>query len=699
MSEIKIPNTTKIIRQTIFEVSKDKYYTFDVDETTNFQELKKILCNAAHFRKNSFRIYHNGIDCTYNYEDQNLLTLFPEEQKIYFTLIKINDFEEEEDFSIKINSQLPCSLHQEKFLIFYCYTCKKSICKNCFDESHKNHNVKEKYDYLAPTKMLINKIFSNNTEYIADDKIDKTFFAYELKERLNSVIFEQLKRILTQIIYKINDVIDHFNNYVVQTKENTNENFFRLKDFSIDAYKALKADINTNKIIINDDIFLTLDEKIKEIERSKSILKDNVNQYIEINNNFEKIKELVEYIYTEIFNCLNNMLNLNTYTEIKNNINRYFVKPIVKNDIMEKMFSNIKVARKSLNQKDIDNSQHISSNKKNIENQSNINYQTQFTNYNNLNQNISDNSSGDTKIFSFTQPNFLDNLSKGINSSTQNINTPGNTNYRNSLFKGDMFIYPIILTNTILVENNEGCEERTVNFPSIGNLTSFLDKCAFCNYDNKLYISGGIEKNNTYSNIFLKYDPLSKTLNLNSRLINKRANHSMIGYNNIIYAIGGINSNKCEKYNNIKWESMPDLNEKEVQLPMLYIYNNYLYSFGGFNKNNILSTIERINLRNNRGKWEYVSYLNPDNIDNQVYCCGLIERDNELLFLGGKKGNSIMKNSFKFNFLTNTYYFCDFIFETEVYFKECPFRDIGDNYANINENGRLPLVFDLSSNY
>ena len=57
MSEIKIPNTTKIIRQTIFEVSKDKYYTFDVDETTNFQELKKILCNAAHFRT-SFCIFH-----------------------------------------------------------------------------------------------------------------------------------------------------------------------------------------------------------------------------------------------------------------------------------------------------------------------------------------------------------------------------------------------------------------------------------------------------------------------------------------------------------------------------------------------------------------------------------------------------------------------------------------------------------------
>ena len=47
MTESQIQNNTKLIRQVIFEVQKDKYYKFDVDETTSFYELKKILCNAA----------------------------------------------------------------------------------------------------------------------------------------------------------------------------------------------------------------------------------------------------------------------------------------------------------------------------------------------------------------------------------------------------------------------------------------------------------------------------------------------------------------------------------------------------------------------------------------------------------------------------------------------------------------------------
>ena len=741
----------KLIRQAIFEVTKDNLYSFDVDETTTIHELKKILSNAAHLRKGSFRIYHNDKDFTYDYDNQKIKDIFPNDQKIYFRLFLIQNFKEEEDYTIKIDANSPCSIHEGKYLIFYCYTCKKSICKNCFDESHKTHDVKEKYDYLAPTKLLIDRIFSDSLNYYADEKYDKTFVASELKERLNKVIFAQLKKMIEQIENKLNDVIDYFNNYVIETRENTNENISRLKDFSIDAYKALKADINTNKIMINDDIFLTLDQKIKEIEQSKSILRDNAKKYIEINNNFEQIKSLVNQIYTDIFNCLNERLNLTIYNEIKNNIRKSIVNPILKDDVMQKMFSNIKVARKSLNQKDPDVLQYISSNRQSNnfdrtklinDNINNPNYQTQninsshyfshTPNENNIdyykgniqNQNYSNqkvkndnkysqqfNQSQEnfnTKIQTndnINQPHFIENLNNAIlNSASKNsgideqieINSKYQ-NKRNSNISSEVFLYPIENTNKIMIQNIQGCEEREINFPLIGNLTSFLEKCAFCNNNNILYISGGIEKNGSYSNIFLKFDPLSKILSLNNQLIKPRANHSMIAYNNTIYAIGGIGTNKCEKYNDIKWESMPDLIEKEVQLPMLFIYKDYLYSFGGLNKNNYLTTIERINLRNNRSKWEIVSYLNPENIDNKVIGCGLIESNNELIFLGGKKeNNNILKNSFKYNFLNNTYYQSDITFPTNIYFKECSFRKIGDNvYGNINENGKSPLIFDF----
>ena len=116
----------KVIRQTIFQVQKEKEYTIDVDETTNIKELKKILAHAAHLRKNTFKIYHNDIDFTQNYNDKTIYELFPKEQKIYFTLV-ISDFEEEEeeDCLIEVNTNLPCKDHPGKFQIFYCYTCKQ----------------------------------------------------------------------------------------------------------------------------------------------------------------------------------------------------------------------------------------------------------------------------------------------------------------------------------------------------------------------------------------------------------------------------------------------------------------------------------------------------------------------------------------------------------------------------------------------
>ena len=161
---------------------------------------------------------------------------------------------------------------------------------------------------------------------------------------------------------QINDVIDYFNDSVVETKENIKENIIRLKDFSIDAYNSLKDDINNEKSIINDDIFLTLDQKIKEIEGNKNILKKNADKYLEINSNFENIKKFINQIYSDIFTNLDIQLSLPTYYQIKENISNSIVHPILKDDINKKICLNVEVARKSINQIDYEMSQLLPSN-------------------------------------------------------------------------------------------------------------------------------------------------------------------------------------------------------------------------------------------------------------------------------------------------------------------------------------------------
>ena len=188
---------TNFIRNTIFQIENGKQYSIEVDEITKMKELKKILSYAAHLIKNSFQIYHNDIDYTNNYDDQSLFELFPKEQTIFFNLI-INDIQEEE-ISLKVNNNLTCMNHPEKFLVFYCFTCQKSICKICLDLNHQEHDIKEKYDYLAPSSFLINKIFHDSILLLVDEKYDSTNLANDLKKKVKTVLFTQLYQMLNKI--------------------------------------------------------------------------------------------------------------------------------------------------------------------------------------------------------------------------------------------------------------------------------------------------------------------------------------------------------------------------------------------------------------------------------------------------------------------------------------------------------------------
>ena len=66
-----------IIIQVIFKFDDGRLYNFDVDRTTTFYEMKKILSNAAQILKNSFTLYHEGREYSREYDEQPLLKIFP----------------------------------------------------------------------------------------------------------------------------------------------------------------------------------------------------------------------------------------------------------------------------------------------------------------------------------------------------------------------------------------------------------------------------------------------------------------------------------------------------------------------------------------------------------------------------------------------------------------------------------------------
>ena len=338
-----------MIRKIIFQ-NEEKKYSFELDETTTFYEIKKIIKNAAHLPKNSFSLINNKIDYSKEYDNKTIFDTFPKEKEIYFNIIiNIKDNEnEKEETILKINLNHPCEKHIDKFTIYYCLTCKKSICIKCISEEHKEHKIKEKADYLAPSKFLVKNLFSDSFKYFVDETYDKSLLIEKLKEKTKNNLFNQLKEMIEFINNELSDLIDFFLSKVLYSKNNINKNVDLLQDYSIEAFIALKNDINTNKIVIDDEIFLTLDKKYNEINKSKVILKENYNKFIEINKNYDSIVDLIKNIYENIFDNLSSIFNLKDFTKIKNKIKECVVDEIEKEKIVQSMFENVTVQRKSL---------------------------------------------------------------------------------------------------------------------------------------------------------------------------------------------------------------------------------------------------------------------------------------------------------------------------------------------------------------
>ena len=91
-----------------------------------------------------------------------------------------------------------------------------------------------------------------------------------------------------------------------------------------------------------------MDKKYNEISNSKDILKENYNKFIEINKNYDLIVDLIKTIYENIFDNLSSIFNLKDFSKIKNKIKESVVDEIEKEKIVESMFKNVTVQRKSL---------------------------------------------------------------------------------------------------------------------------------------------------------------------------------------------------------------------------------------------------------------------------------------------------------------------------------------------------------------
>ena len=349
------------IKKIITTIDDDKSYSIDVDETICFREFKKILAGAAHLLKNGFRIYHEQQEYTNDYDDNTIQEMFPNLDPIPLRIISNKDVYEFEDelISVRFNINVPCQVHVGKFKMMYCFTCNKSICMDCLGEDHRNHQVVEKADYLAPAQLLMNSIFSNSALYRADSRLSKYMDSVNFRSNLKLNVFDNLRKMINDLEIKFASCLEYFSTCEDETEKNTNENLELLRKFCIECFIKLKNDINTKGIIIDDEIFLTLYRKLKEIEKYKTeIFEENKMKYEKLNTLLAPFTQQVEVISEQLKTTFNTLLNKDIYENFKNEVQENIVEKVQKETVNDFMFRNLGVPRKSLNRMSLNFSTH-----------------------------------------------------------------------------------------------------------------------------------------------------------------------------------------------------------------------------------------------------------------------------------------------------------------------------------------------------
>ena len=349
-------NSSETLEPTIckakFILSKDRVYTLEFDHTIQMQELKIMIQKAAHLKRGTFRLFSNGTEYT-QYNKEIFASLFPNQNMVIFTL-EIGQEENNYNYNqneliLQMNS--PCKNHKDKFLMYYCFTCKTSICNDCLNsETHKNHLIQDKCFYLLPSKYLIDKLFENWSQKPFEEfKISVDLS--ELKKQLNSVMFQELYDMIKMIQEKCNSLIDEYNQVNITSLNNIRNSVRDIKLSCVKALDELKENLNIQDIVNNQDIFIQFDQAYKDLGKLQNEkFSQNLENFGELNKKVSiLVKNLIEQIYFSIHKTLNDILEESQFENVKNQINIKLIKPHEENEIINRINQHKKKRNSSTN--------------------------------------------------------------------------------------------------------------------------------------------------------------------------------------------------------------------------------------------------------------------------------------------------------------------------------------------------------------
>ncbi|MCQ2820699.1 MAG: hypothetical protein MJ252_25835 [archaeon] len=192
-------------------------------------------------------------------------------------------------------------------------------------------------------------------------------------------------------------------------------------------------------------------------------------------------------------------------------------------------------------------------------------------------------------------------------------------------------------------------------------------------------------------------------------MLSKRRAHSLIYFNDYIYAISGVDKlemiKSCEKYDiyNDKWYPIPDLKYNRQNAALAIHNQRFLYAFSGYDGFRNVDTFERLDAKNEEAGWELFELKDTqkdcEEVDIKKNRLGVITLDfDRMLIFGGERNNKEYKDSYIYEFYEKKFYpFADLV-RTSNFIMQPVFEDgkyiIFDFLNNIHELNLETLNFE-----
>ncbi len=208
-------------------------------------------------------------------------------------------------------------------------------------------------------------------------------------------------------------------------------------------------------------------------------------------------------------------------------------------------------------------------------------------------------------------------------------------------------------------KNNNSLHRLDLSLENIKEtkIENYSSPSSYCNGNNHLYISGGMNKDFAILNDFWDIDLNNKIIEKIPEGISPKKNHSMIFIpEKYVFIVGG-NDKKTFYYDIEKKEiiNWADLNHERVE-PALIVVRDELYCFDNIKRRSNEITFEKTNLVKSPN-WELIKptldpSINEKEFNQKFFGAAKIDDDN-IIFLCGNMTNETDKN-YIYNISTNT---------------------------------------------